>query len=80
MKLSLTRRYKVRATGRYYLVDLLTGSTPPTMVLSLSTPDWSAGTSCQTASPAESGAAAPARFPSTLKNTGTDETRCILGG
>jgi hypothetical protein len=81
VKLSLTSPYTAPASGLYYLVDLLAGTTNPTVGVVA----YNAALAGRNVLPngvaravrAGSGLSA---FPSTLANTGTDETRCILAG
>lgn len=81
VKLSLTSPYTVPASGLYYLVDFLAGSSTPTMGVAV----YAAGLGARNGLP--DGVARAVRdgsgltaLPSTLANTGTDETRCMLAG
>jgi hypothetical protein len=81
VKLSLTRPYRAPASGRYYLVDFFAGPRTPTIGVSV----YAATLGARNNLP--SGIARAVRqgpglaaFPAALKNTGTDETRCMVAG
>jgi hypothetical protein len=81
VKLPLTSPWTAPASGLYYLVDFLAGSTTPTVGIVAYKPALahrndlpSGGYRAIRQGPGLSA------FPQTLTNTGTDETRCILAG
>jgi hypothetical protein len=80
-ELSLTSPYTVPASGLYYFVDLLAGATNPTVGVVAYNSALAGRNILPNGVPravrAGSGLSA---FPSTLTNTGTDETRCIIAG
>jgi len=81
VQLSLTSAYTVPASGLYYLVDLLAGSTTPTVGVVA----YNAALPGRNILPdgvprGVRGGSGLSAFPSTLTNTSTDETRCILAG
>jgi hypothetical protein len=81
VQLPLTSPYSVPASGLYYLVDLFAGSTMPTVGVVA----YNAALPGRNVLPggiarAVRGGSGLSAFPSTLTNTGTDETRCILAG
>ncbi len=81
VKLSLTRPYRVPASGRYYLVDFLAGPKTPTLGVVVYA-NTLAGRSALPSGIARAVRQGPGltAFPSILKNSGTDETRCVLAG
>lgn len=82
VQLSLTSPYTVPASGLYYLVDLVAGSTVPFIGVVFNTgqvarnelPNGVFREIRAVADPTTGG------FPSMLSNTGTSETRCMLAG
>jgi hypothetical protein len=81
VKLSLTSTYTVPTTGLYYLVDLLAGTTNPTVGLVAYNSALAGRNVLPNGVPrAVRGGGGLSAFPSTLTNTSTDETRCILAG
>jgi hypothetical protein len=81
VKLSLTSPYTAPASGLYYLVDFLAGATTPTIGV------VTANSALPGRNILPNGVARGVRagsglsaIPSTLTNTSTDETRCILAG
>lgn len=82
VRLPLIKAYKVPASGRYYLVDLLAGSIPPTVAVVTYTSGL-IGRNLLLPSGVPRGireGSGLSGLPSTLRNTGTDETRCIVAG
>jgi Collagen triple helix repeat (20 copies) len=81
VQLPLTSPYTVPASGLYYFVDLLAGATNPTVGVAVYNSALAGRNILPNGVPrairAGSGLSA---FPSTLVNTGTDETRCIIAG
>jgi len=81
VELSLTSPYTAPASGLYYLVDLLAGTTTPT----IGVVTFNAALPGRNVLPngvprgVRQGSGLSA-FPSTLTNSSTDETRCILAG
>lgn len=83
VKLSLTSPYTVPASGLYYLVDLLaaTSTTPSIGVVQTTGADLDARNVLPNNVPLEVRAVpSTPGFPSTLTNTATDETRCVIAG
>ncbi len=81
VKLSLTSRYTVPASGLYYFVDVLAGSTPPTIGIAEDNSSLSGAKILPNGVPrsvrAGDGFTA---LPSTISNTPTGETRCMVAG
>jgi hypothetical protein len=81
VELSLTSPYTAPSSGLYYLVDLLAGTTTPT----IGVVTFNAALPGRNVLPSgvprgvRQGSGLSA-FPSTLTNSSTDETRCILAG
>jgi hypothetical protein len=82
VKLSLQSAYTVPTSGLYYLVDLFAGTQAPAIgVIQRTGADLTARNVLPGGAPlAVRGAPSTAAFPSTLANTGTDETRCVVAG
>lgn len=82
VKLSLTSRYMVPVSGRYYLVDLLAGSNLPRVGVVARSASVLAGASVlPTGIPRGiSAGSALSAFPSTLTDKGSGLSRCILAG
>jgi hypothetical protein len=81
VQLSLTSPYTVPASGLYYFVDLLAGTTNPTVGVVAYNSALAGRNILPNGVPrAVRGGAGLSAFPSTLTNTGTDETRCIIAG
>jgi hypothetical protein len=81
VKLSLTSPYRVPASGRYYLVDLLAGGSPPRIGI-VARKRILAGANVLPSGVARGvrGGSGFSAFPARLTSTGTDEARCILAG
>lgn len=81
VKLPLSARYTVRSSGLYYLVDFLAGTTTPTVGIATINSALGGRNLLPSGVPrgVRDGASLSA-FPSTLTNSSTDETRCILAG
>jgi hypothetical protein len=81
VKLSLSSPFKVPASGRYYLVDLLAASAPPRVGI---VGDWTPLTEASVlpggVPRSIRGGSGLSDFPATLTNTRTAETRCMLAG
>lgn len=82
VKLSLTKPYTVPASGLYYLVDFLAGSSTPTIGVAV----YASGLAARNDLP-PSGVPRAVRdgsglqaLPETLTLSSTDETRCVLAG
>jgi hypothetical protein len=82
VKLSLTSRYTVPASGRYYFVDLLAGSTLPRIgIVARSASVLSGANVLPTGAPRGISAGHGfSAFPSRLVNKGTGLGRCVLAG
>ena len=81
VKLNLTSPYTAPASGRYYLVDLLAGSTPPTIGIVGQSATLNGANSLPSGVPRGiRGGSGFTAFPSTLARTPTDETRCMVAG
>jgi hypothetical protein len=81
VKLSLTTPYTAPSSGLYYLVDLLAGTTTPTVGVVTSNSTLVGRNVLPNGVPrgVRQGTGLSA-FPSTLVSSSTDETRCILAG
>jgi hypothetical protein len=82
VKLSLTSPYTVPTSGLYYLVDLVAGTTTPSVgIVQATGADLDARNVLPSHVPLEVRAVPGSpTFPSTLTSTATDETRCIIAG
>lgn len=81
VKLSLTAPYTVPSSGLYYLVDLLAGTTTPTVgVVALNSALVGRNVLPNGIARAVRQGTGLSAFPSTLISSSTDETRCILAG
>lgn len=81
VELSLISPYTVPASGLYYFVDLLAGTTNPTVgVVGYNSALAGRNILPNGVPRAVRGGSGLSAFPSTLTNTGTDETRCIIAG
>jgi hypothetical protein len=81
VKLNLTSAYTAPASGRYYLVDLLAGSTPPKIGIAAQNATLNGANVLPNGVPRGiRGGTGFAAFPSTLPRTPTDETRCMVAG
>jgi Collagen triple helix repeat (20 copies) len=82
VELPLTSTYTVPASGLYYFVDFVAGTTRPTVgVVNLSTGFDSRNTLPNGVLRGIRGGASPySAFPSTLTTGSTNETRCMLAG
>jgi Collagen triple helix repeat (20 copies) len=82
VKLSLTKPYSAPATGLYYLVDLLAGSTIPKIGIVASSASILPGANLlPTGVPRGIGGGTGfSSFPSSLTNTGSGLARCIVAG
>jgi hypothetical protein len=80
VKLSLTSAYTVPTSGLYYLVDLFAGTTTPTVGVVTYNAALPGRNILPNGVPRAVRGAGLSAFPSTLTNTSTDETRCILAG
>jgi hypothetical protein len=79
--LSLTSPYTPPASGLYYLVDLLAGTTPPTIGVVESNSAMPGANVLPTGiARGVRGGDGFSAFPATLTNTNPGETRCILAG
>lgn len=72
--------YTVPASGRYYLVDLFAGTTTPTVGVVTYNAALPGRNILPNGVPRGVRGAGLSAFPSTLTNTSTDETRCIVAG
>jgi hypothetical protein len=81
VKLPLTSAYTASASGLYYFVDLLSGSTIPRIgIVATSASVLTGANLLPTGIPRGVGASNVSAFPSTLTNRGSGLARCILAG
>ena len=81
VKLSLSSTYHAPASGLYYLVDLLAGSTMPKIGIIANNGILAGANTLPGGVPRSiKDNASFSTFPSTLTNTGSQLTRCILAG
>ena len=80
VELPLTSTFTVPASGLYYLVDLFAGTTTPTVGVVTYNSALPGRNVLPNGVPRAVRGAGLSAFPSTLTNTSTDETRCILAG
>jgi hypothetical protein len=83
VKLSLTDPYTVPSSGLYFFVDLLAGSTPPSMgIVELSSSSLAGRNVLPSGVPrgVRATGSGYTAFPTTLTNSSSDETRCMVAG
>ena len=81
VKLPLTTPYAVPASGLYYFVDLLAGARPPQVAVAVRNRALTVRNDLPNGVPRGiRGGSGFSTFPAALRNTGTDETRAIVGG
>jgi Collagen triple helix repeat (20 copies) len=81
VKLNLTSAYTAPASGRYYLVDLLAGTSPPTIGIVGQNATLNGANTLPSGVPRGiRGGSGFTAFPSTIARTPTDETRCMVAG